>query len=37
VIGAPSRLKLIRKAAALASRFPLFDLRFEKTHTHTEK
>ncbi len=30
MIGTPSRLRLIRKAAALASRFPLFDLRFEK-------
>jgi hypothetical protein len=29
-IGAPSRLRLIRKAAALASRFPLLDLRVEK-------
>jgi hypothetical protein len=28
--GAPSRLRLIRKATALASRFPFFDLRFEK-------
>ncbi len=30
VIVVPSRLRLIRKVADLASRFPLFDLRFEK-------
>ncbi len=30
VIGVPSRLRLIRKVAVLPSRFPLFDLRFEK-------
>jgi hypothetical protein len=30
VIGAPSRLRLIRKGTVLASRFPVFDLRFEK-------
>jgi hypothetical protein len=30
VIGAPSRLRLIRKTASLASRFPTFDLRFTK-------
>jgi hypothetical protein len=30
VIGDPSRLRLIRKAVVLASRFPLFDLRVEK-------
>jgi hypothetical protein len=29
-IGDPSRLRLIRKVTDLASRFPLFDLRFEK-------
>ena len=30
MIGVPSRLRLIRKDATLASRFPLFDVRFEK-------
>jgi hypothetical protein len=33
VIGVPSRLRLIRKDEALSSRFPLFDLRFEKNAT----
>jgi hypothetical protein len=31
VIGSPSRLRLIRKTVALASKFPLFDLRFART------
>jgi hypothetical protein len=30
VIGTPSRLRSIRKDAVLPSRFPIFDLRFEK-------
>jgi hypothetical protein len=30
VIGDPSRLRLIRKSVDLASRFPIFDLRFVK-------
>jgi hypothetical protein len=33
VIGVPSRLRLISKDLGLTSRFPLFDLRFQKNTT----
>ncbi len=33
MIDVSSRLRLIRKVSVLTSRFPLFDLRFEKNDT----